>query len=230
MTPGAQYRGTKVTDPGTALTECKTLMLDMDGTILDLAYDNYMWFEHIPAEYARRKNIDESEARAVLMEKTSRLRGKLEWYCLDHWSAELDLDVAGLHREQDHRIGFLPGAREFLETVVDRNVRLLLVTNSHRDTLAIKTEVTGVVDYFHAVYTSHEIGHAKEDQPYWQAVHDAEAFDPATTLFVDDNPEVLASARDYGIGMLLNVVRPDSRRPARRNGEFAAIESVSALL
>jgi len=31
------------TDPQTALERCETLMLDMDGTILDLAFDNYIW-------------------------------------------------------------------------------------------------------------------------------------------------------------------------------------------
>ena len=130
-----------------ALNDCDTLMLDMDGTLLDLAYDNYMWFEHIPAEYARQNSINEADARELLAAKFRNEEGKLQWYCLDYWSEVLDLDVKELHRRENERIGYLPGAKDFLESVLQHEVRLLLVTNSHLDTLAIKTEVTGITDF-----------------------------------------------------------------------------------
>ena len=205
-------------------------MLDMDGTLLDLAYDNYMWLEHIPAEYARQNSINEADARELLAAKFRNEEGKLQWYCLDHWSEVLDLDVKELHRRENERIDYLPGAKDFLESVLQHEVRLLLVTNSHLDTLAIKTEVTGITDFFDAIYTSHELGHAKEDQPFWHALHEAEGFDRETTLFIDDNPLVLESARTFGISMLLNITRPDTQRPPRENREFPTIESVASLL
>ena len=205
-------------------------MLDMDGTLLDLAYDNYMWLEHIPAEYARQNSIAEAEAREMLAAKFRSLEGKLQWYCLDHWSEVLDLNVKELHRRENDRIVYLPGARDFLDLVLQHEIRLLLVTNSHLDTLAIKTEVTGIAGFFDAIYTSHELGHAKEDQPFWHALHEAENFDPAATLFIDDNPSVLESARTFGISMLLNVTRPDTRMPIRENRGFPTIESVASLI
>ncbi len=205
-------------------------MLDMDGTLLDLAYDNYMWLEHIPAEYARQNSIAEAEAREMLAAKFRSLEGKLQWYCLDHWSEVLDLNVKELHRRENDRIVYLPGARDFLDLVLQHEIRLLLVTNSHLDTLAIKTEVTGIAGFFDAIYTSHELGHAKEDQPFWHALHEAENFDPAATLFIDDNPSVLESARTFGISMLLNVTRPDTRMPIRENRGFTTIESVASLI
>ena len=204
-------------------------MLDMDGTLLDLAYDNYMWLEHIPAEYARQNAMGEAEAREMLSSKFRSLEGKLQWYCLDHWSEVLDLDVKELHRNENNRIDYLPGAKEFLESVLQHEVRLLLVTNSHLDTLEIKTEVTGISSFFDAIYTSHELGHAKEDQPFWHALHEAEGFDRETTLFIDDNPAVLESARTFGISKLLNITRPDTRHPPRENPDFTTIESVASL-
>lgn len=205
-------------------------MLDMDGTLLDLAFDNYMWLEHIPAEYARRNSIGEAEAREILYATFRSLEGTLEWYCLDHWSDALKLDVKELHRREHERINYLPGAREFLEAAVEHKLRLLLVTNSHADTLAIKSEATRITDYFHAVYTSHDLGHAKEDQPFWHALHAIEEFDPAKTLFIDDNPSVLKSAQGFGINRLLNITRPDTRHPPRENRGFPTIESVASLL
>ena len=216
--------------PRAALAHCQTLMLDMDGTLLDLAYDNFMWMEHIPAVYARERAISEEQAKSQLRETFLRLEGKLDWYCLDHWSEALQLDVAALHREQNDRIGFLPGAREFLETVAGHDLRLLMVTNSHQKTLDIKAEVTGITEFFDGIYTSHALGHAKEDQPFWHALAEAEGFDSDTTLFIDDNLAVLQSARTYGIGMLLNITLPDTRRPPRRQTDFAGIERVADLI
>ena len=212
------------------LDRCDTLMLDMDGTLLDLAYDNYMWMEHIPAAFAKKNAVSEDDARAHLYATFKRLEGKLNWYCLDHWSEVLDLDVVALHREENGRIGFLPGAKKFLETVADQKLRLLLVTNSHQHTLDIKAEVTDIVDYFDEVYTSHDLGHAKEDQPFWHALKGHEQFDPARTVFVDDNVAVLQSARDFGVDMLLHITRPDTRRPPREHDDFAGIQGVGELL
>ena len=212
------------------LDVCDTLMLDMDGTLLDLAYDNYMWLEHIPAEYARLNDMTEDAARDRLYAIMKSLEGRLDWYCLEHWSNALDLDVVALHRDQNERIGFLPGAREFLEAISSHDIRLLMVTNSHQHTLDIKTEVTGIVEYFDDVYTSHALGHAKEDQPFWHALMDVEDFNRGKTMFIDDNVSVLQSARDYGVEMLLQITQPDTLRPARHNEDFIGIGGVAELL
>jgi putative hydrolase of the HAD superfamily len=212
------------------LDDCDTLMLDMDGTLLDLAYDNYMWMEHIPAAFARKNDISEDDARQHLYGIFKRLEGKLDWYCLDHWSDHLEMDVAELHREQNGRIGFLPGARSFLQTVADHHVRVLLVTNSHQKTLDIKAEVTDIVDFFDDVYTSHALGHAKEDQPFWEALEKEEGFDRAKTVFVDDNVAVLQSARDFGVEMLLHITRPDTRHPEKPHDGFTGIRGLGELV
>lgn len=212
------------------LEGCDTLMLDMDGTLLDLGFDNHMWLHRVPAQYARQMDMDEASARELLRSRLRSLEGTLEWYCLDHWSDVLDLDIAALHRDENNRIGYLPGARRFLEEVAASDLRVLMVTNSHRETLAIKTEVTGVAGYFDEIYTSHDVGHPKEDQPFWHALRETEKFDPQRTLFIDDNVAVLGSARKYGIRMLLNILQPVLAEPPRAAADFVGIYGVASLL
>ena len=226
---GAQYKAVTF-DPKTVIDACDTLMLDMDGTILDLAYDNYMWMTHVPERWAEQNGMPIDEARKYLLGKFGAAEGDLRWYCLDHWSEQLGLDVAQLHRDNHHLIGYLPGARNFLEQVSKASIDVLLVTNSHQATLDLKDEVTGLTEYFDSVHTSHKIGYAKERQEFWQILQEQTSFDPATTLFVDDNPAVLKSAAVYGVKHLIAITRPDTTQPPRDVSDYAAVEGVSELL
>ena len=212
------------------LENCSTLMLDMDGTVLDLAYDNYMWLQHVPMTYAQRNNLSIETAKHKLYSHMQETRGSLDWYCLDYWSEFLGFDVVELHRVENHRIGFLPGAEEFLAEVGRRDIRVIMVTNSHLGTLKLKDEVTEVTRYFDHVYSSHEFGEPKESQIFWQALREQEGFDPGTSLFVDDSHAVLESAKTYGIAMLVNITQPDTSMPEQDRRHFAGVSDVGAML
>ena len=217
-------------DPQTALERCETLMLDMDGTILDLAFDSYIWKDLVPRRYAVANGMSFKEARDLLFEKYAAVQGDLDWYCLDHWNDRLGIDVVKIHHDVTHRIGYLPGALDFLRAVHAQDIRVLLVTNSHPDTLNLKDAVTGLADYFDGLHSSHTYGHAKESQSFWEALQEDAGFDAATTLFVDDSQPVLRSAAEYGIGMLVTVTRPDTTEPLRRGSDFRGVEGVRDLL
>jgi putative hydrolase of the HAD superfamily len=216
--------------PQSPLENVETLMLDMDGTLLDLAYDNYMWLEHIPRCYAIENNMPHEDARQLLADKFALAQGNLRWYCLDHWSEDLGIDVVQLHHDASNKIEFLPGALEFLKHVCGEKLHVLLVTNSHRETLNLKDAVTGLCDYFDGIHSSHDYGHAKENQAYWKALQDEVGFDPTTTLFVDDSSYVLRSAQKFGIESLLKVTQPDTRVAAKNSSEFSGIRSVADIL
>ena len=212
------------------LDRCETVLLDMDGTLLDLAFDNYIWLQRVPEEYALLQGISADEAREYLYAQYASFTGQLDWYCLDHWTERLGLDLLALHRKLNNRIAWLPGARKFLETCAGRSLRLVLVTNSHPDTLAIKSEVTGINDYFDHVCSSHEFGYPKEQQAFWEALHGREDFDRARTLFVDDSLPVLRSAKTYGVKNIVMITEPDSGKPANPSSEFAGVGKISELL
>lgn len=217
-------------DPQTALKRSKTLMLDMDGTLLDLAFDNYVWTDLVPRRFAAANDMPYQEARDMLYAQFKAKQGQLDWYSLHHWAEFLKIDVLQLHYDVSHRIGYLPGALQFLRHVREQNVRVLLVTNSHPDLLEIKDAKTGLGDYFDGLYSSHDYGYAKENQQFWAALQDDVSFDPLTTLFVDDSAPVLESAREYGVEMLVRVTRPDTTAPVNRNTGFRAVEAVADML
>jgi putative hydrolase of the HAD superfamily len=209
--------------------EIDTVLLDLDGTLLDLAFDNYVWLGRIPEIYAEARGLSVPEAQAALAPKFRALQGTLDWYCIEQWSRALDIDIARLHREEAHRISWLPGARGFLERMRELRKRLVLLTNSHPVTLAIKHEQTGVLDYFDAAFSSKQFGAPKEDAHFWSEARAAEPFDPARSVFVDDSAAVLHAARAAGIRWVFAVRRPDTSRRGHAHEEFTAVDAVAEL-
>lgn len=207
-----------------------TVLLDLDGTLLDLAFDNYIWLARVSEIYAENHGLSLAETHAELAPRFARVQGTLDWYCIHYWTRELGIDIEGVHREEAHRIAWLPGARGFLEQVRARGKRLVLMTNSHPVILEIKQSRTQVLGYLDAAFTSHGFGAPKEEPRFWAAARAAEPFDPARTMFVDDSRAVLHAAIAAGIRWVYGVKRPDSSRDPHEHAEFAAIEGVADLL
>lgn len=207
-----------------------TVLLDLDGTLLDLAFDNHFWLEIVPAAYAASRLTTVDAARLQMAPRFRACEGTLPWYCIEHWSRELDLDIVALKRANTARIAWLPGAKESLERLRASGKRLVLLTNSHPQTLRIKDEKTGVLDYFDAAFTSHEFGAPKEAAHFWKAVRAVEPFDPRRSLFADDSPAVLREAQSAGIRWIYGVRRPDSSQGARDHDNVSAVDAVSDLV
>lgn len=192
-----------------------TVLLDMDGTLLDLHFDTYFWLEHLPRRYAEHHGVDPVEAQQTLHERIIQEQGTLNWYCLDYWSTELDIDVAALKHEVSEKIGFRPHVEDFLAALRAAKIRTLIVTNAHQKSLAIKTAKTGLDQLVDRVVCSHDYKLPKESQAFWQSLQKDEPFVPARSLLIDDSLAVLRSAQEYGIGHLLTILQPDSQKPAR---------------
>ncbi|MEJ2576917.1 MAG: GMP/IMP nucleotidase [Gammaproteobacteria bacterium] len=207
-----------------------TVLLDMDGTLLDLHFDNHFWLEHVPRRYAETRGIELAAAREALLPRYRDIEGTLNWYCVDHWSRELGLDIALLKQEVDHLIQIHPHVPEFLAALRSAGKERVLVTNAHQKAIALKMEKTRLAGHFDRIVCSHDIGRPKEDPGFWPCLHSIMPFDPERTLFVDDSVRVLRAARAYGIAGLLAITAPDSRQSAREVDEFDAIRDFSELL
>ncbi len=206
-----------------------TVLLDMDGTLLDLHFDSYFWLEHLPMRYAQLRNLAPEDAREWLHQRIIQEQGSLNWYCLDYWSEQLGVDIPALKREVADRIGFRPQVKEFLARLRRQGLRSVIVTNAHRDSLDIKLQVTGLDQWVDAIICAHDFRLPKEDVQFWTLLQEVEPYNPARTLLVDDSLPVLRSAQRSGIAHLLSIAQPDSQVPARSIDEFRAIDQFDQL-
>jgi HAD superfamily hydrolase (TIGR01509 family) len=208
----------------------RTVLLDMDGTLLDLHYDNHFWLSHVPKVYAEKHGLTLEASSQELSRRYQAVAGTMQWYCVDYWTAELDLDIATLKEEVGDLIAVHPHVPEFLAAIRSSGRRATLVTNAHFKSLSLKMRRTGLSPHFDAVICAHDIGIPKEHPEFWDKLQGLEAFDPESTLLIDDSLPVLRSARDYGIGQLLGVYQPDSQQPDKSVDEFQAIRSFREIM
>ncbi len=200
-----------------------TVLLDMDGTLLDKHFDDYFWEEYVPEIYAKQNNISIFTAEDELLAKYKEREGTLSWTDLDFWSQELDLDLERMKQEVNHLISVHPYVLEFLEFCRNIGKKIYLVTNAHPKTMAIKMNKTEMAGEFDALICADEIGVAKEDPTFWPKLAEKIDFDKERTLLADDNEEVLASGREYGIANIIFVAKSSSAKPTVYSERFQSI-------
>jgi 5'-nucleotidase len=209
--------------------EIETVLLDMDGTLLDLHFDNHFWQEHLPSCWGRQRGLDSRQAKELLMPRFRRMEGTLAWYCLDYWTEELGLDVFSLKSDVQHLIALRPHAEWFLKNLVQLKKQCVLVTNAHERVLQYKLDLTGLGAHFDQVISAHVYGCPKETGGFWENLQSNLQFRPETTLLIDDNLHVLQAARDFGIKHLLTIAQPDSSQPSRAETDFHAVTDFRTL-
>ena len=209
-------------------SEIDTVLLDMDGTLLDLHYDSHFWLQHLPVRYAQIHQLDIDFSRQYLEAQLQKNKGTINWYCVDYWSAKLKVDIAALRAEVTSRVAFRPYAEEFLQALNDSGKKVLLVTNDHRSGLAMKLSHLGFGKYLDAVVVSHDFSLAKEQSGFWQRMQAVEPFDPSRSLFIDDTVAVLAEAEQYGIAQLRYIAQPDSNIHREPSRQFISVDCFRA--
>jgi putative hydrolase of the HAD superfamily len=207
-----------------------TVLLDMDGTLLDLHYDNFFWTQHLPLRYAQIHGGNPETISEQLMKQIMAEKGSLNWYCLDYWSTQLKVDIVALKREVAHLIAPHPSTKDFLNALNASHCETWLVTNAHQGSLNLKLEHTDLGQHISKIITSHQFGKPKEDPDFWRQLQQYWHFDPARTLLVDDTATVLDAAANFGIQHLLTLRQPDSRQAVRNALDYPAVLSFAEVL
>lgn len=210
-------------------SEIETVLLDMDGTLLDLHFDNYFWLQFMPSKYAELNGLERHEADKVLKQASDETQGTLNWYCLDYWSERLNMPVAKLKHDVVEKIQYRPYVQDFLAMIKQQGKRAVIVTNAHRDSVDLKMAKTGLDQLVDRIISSHDYREPKESQEFWRHLHNDEPFNIENTLLIDDSQAVLRSAEKWGFKHLLTIFHPDSQKAPNTQSEHLGIHHFDEL-
>mgnify|MGYP001038293106 FL=1 len=207
-----------------------TVLLDMDGTLLDLHFDNHFWLHLVPQQLSQQKHISLDEAKQLVEIAYHKVAGTLEWYCLDYWQQQLGLDILTLHYSLVERIQMRQDSMPFLLALGSMNKKRILFTNAHPKSLQLKLEHTELATGLDAMLSSHETGYPKEHPQFWLTAIEKYQLNPARCLFIDDSEAILQASKKAGIGFQLGIKNPDSQKGHTLFHDFPAIEDYHHLL
>ena len=210
-------------------TQIDSILLDLDGTLLDLNFDLHFWLEYLPQVYSKKHNISLQQAQDILLKMLNAEKGKLNWYCIDFWQEKLELDIMELKNNISHLIQVHPHVKRFLTLARKHNKKIYLITNAHRKTIELKMSVTQLRHYFDGIVSSHDFGFAKQQQTFWHKLSEKIHLDKNRAIFFDDSPDVLQSAFEFNIKHIVAISKPSSKIKTAIVPGFFNIENFSQL-
>jgi len=212
------------------LKDIKFILLDMDGTLLDLYFDDYFWGHLVPEKYAEKHEMTFGSAKDLLYTTYKSHEKTLNWCDIDFWSRELKLDIPALTEQIRHLIEVHPHVIDFLKLMRKQKKKIFLLTNAHYKTVTLKFNKTQIGEYFDDVLCSFNVGHPKEYIEFWQKAEKNLKFDREHSLFIDDTEEVLKTAKEHGIRYLLFKARASSKAEPKKTKEFLTIHDFRELM
>lgn len=213
-----------VNQPALDWQNIDTVLLDVDGTLLDLHYDNFVWDQRVPEAYANLNQLPLPDAKHQLFEQMRVVHGTIDFYSFDFWSEQTGLDITDLHQQESQRIAFRADAEAFLDWLAQSAHESIIATNADHNSLRIKEDAMALSKRVDHVYSSQDFGSPKEDQAFWAQLQQCCNFDPQRTLFLDDTERVLDAAAEFGIGHVWHVRTPDSQRGPRPQSAHPSLD------
>lgn len=211
-------------------SQIDTVLLDMDGTLIDLNFDNTLWNSHLPKVYAQANKISTEQAHELLFGHMRLNARTIKFYCLDYWAEFTGLDILQLHRNVAGLLRYREGTEAFLQWLQTHPSRVLMATNAHRDSVVFKDNHLDLLGYFDAVVSSHDYQQVKESQEFWHTLVANQSINPDRSVFIDDNEAVLDAAQQFGIAHVLCVASPDSQRPPHTESAHHMLHNLADLV
>jgi putative hydrolase of the HAD superfamily len=181
------------------LNSTTAILSDLDGVILDLAYDKKFWELWLPEQVTRQTNKSIEEAKAEIMTEIDIQRGTLNFYDLNYWDDLLNVDCMQIFQEKEERCSYLAGSYEALQRLSTLKNPKYILTNGDPRIQEYKAETQNFLEFFDSIFYSMHVGYPKESKEFWALARHNLNLEFEDAIFIDDDLKVVTAAAKAGI-------------------------------
>jgi len=118
----------------------KIISFDVDGTLIDLEYNDLIWFKEIPELIAKKKRISFEKSLKYVGEEYNKLgEHNLNWYDINYWVTYFGIKVSpkNILEKYESQVKIFPEVISLLEEL-KKNFILIVITSMPREFLIPK--------------------------------------------------------------------------------------------
>jgi len=196
----------------------KYISFDMDGTLIDPIFTDFVWGQGIPALYAEKVGLPFEAAKAFVEKEYQKVgEGAIEWYDIQYWFRFFQLKQSwkALMKEFVDKIHVYPDVNHLLERLRNR-FPLILTTNAGREFIEVEMEATGLGRYFERIFSAtSDFGEVKKTIGVYARICQILGVSPHEIVHVGDHYEF-----DYLVPRRLGIDAFYLNRQGKQKGEF----------
>jgi HAD superfamily hydrolase (TIGR01549 family) len=196
----------------------KIISFDMDGTLVDSEFTDWVWLHGIPKLYAEKTGLPFEKAKHLVVEEYLKVgEGAIEWYDIKYWFQFFKLEQSWkvLMERYVDKISIYPNVNHLLERLKDR-FQLVLTSNAGREFIDVEMEATGLRRYFDRIFSAtSDFGEVKKTTAFYERICEILGTRPQEIVHVGDHYEF-----DYLVPRSLGIHAFYLDRSGEQNGEF----------
>jgi len=196
----------------------KVISFDMDGTLVDPEFTDWVWLHGIPTLYAEKAKLPFEEAKHFVVEEYLKVgEGAIEWYDIKYWFQFFQLEMSWqvLMERYIDKINVYPDVNHILECLKD-NFTLVLTSNAGREFIDLELKATGLRRYFNHIFSAtSDFGEVKKTIGFYDRICQILGANPKEIVHVGDHYEF-----DYLVPRTLGIHAFYLDRSAQKKGDF----------
>ena len=196
----------------------KIISFDMDGTLVDPEFTDWVWGHGIPTLYAEKAGLPFEEAKGFVVKEYLKVgEGAIEWYDIKYWFGFFQLaeNWKVLMERYTDKIKVYPDVHPLLERLRDK-YPLVLTSNAGREFIRMEMEATGLDRYFDRIFSAtSDFGEVKKTAGFYQRICRILGARPQEIVHVGDHYEF-----DYLVPSALGILAFYLDRSDGQRGEF----------
>ncbi len=193
-----------------------TVLLDMDGTLIDRHHEDMFWHGILPKAYARKNKMTLKQAEDFLFKLyASKGPKSLEWGSAALWEKDLKIGFRSLRRKIVPYIKLHPHTLEFLKFLKRNKKTVYLVTAADPSDVDIEVAHTKIGKYIDEIFTTFDFGATKHYPIFWKRFQKKIKFDSKRTMLAEDNENIARVASKFGIRYVIFKSKASSKKPPK---------------